>query len=118
MTPNRKAASPVQDLGTLGETASKPHANLTINPVISQAWHTCGNSSKQQQYRLLGYLQINGTCTTLEARKKLDILHPASRILSLRKAGWPIDTVWCNDLTSEGKQHRVARYVLSKEAQP
>ena len=50
--------------------------------------------------------------TTLELRRLHDVLHPAARVMELRERGESIQTMWITDHTSEGKPHRVARYVL------
>jgi hypothetical protein len=71
------------------------------------------NSLPAQRQRLLNYLRNHGSITTIEARRELDVIHPAGRVLDLRKAGEPIDTVWVEDITEQGKPHRVAKYVLS-----
>ncbi|WP_411726050.1 helix-turn-helix domain-containing protein [Methyloglobulus sp.] len=49
--------------------------------------------------------------TTLEARQKLDIMHPAARVQELRGLGHDIITHWQTVDTGKAK-HRVARYVL------
>lgn len=71
------------------------------------------NSFAQQCQSLLDYLRLHGSCTTIEARQSLDIIHPAGRVLDLRKAGEKIDTVWTWDVTEQGKPHRVAKYLLT-----
>lgn len=48
----------------------------------------------------------------LEARRLLDVLHPAARVMELRRDGYNIVTVWATDTTPEGNPHRVARYIL------
>lgn len=68
-------------------------------------------SSDAQRVRLLAALKI-GPVTTLEARQSLNVLHPAGRIQELRDLGYQIVTHWQTDYTSEGHQHRVAKYVL------
>lgn len=75
--------------------------------------NTPHTSAAQQSQRLLDYLRVHGSCTTIEARQGLDIIHPAGRVLSLRKAGEKIETVWTWDVTEQGKQHRVANYLLA-----
>lgn len=70
-------------------------------------------SFAQQCQSLLDYLRLHGSCTTIEARTTLDIIHPAGRVLSLRKAGEKIETVWTWDVTEQGKPHRVAKYLLA-----
>lgn len=69
------------------------------------------NSAESQRVRLAIALREHGSITTIEARRDLDIMMPAARILELREQGCKIDTVWTNDTTEQGKQHRVARYV-------
>lgn len=68
-------------------------------------------STVAQQARLLAALR-NHSITTLEARRHLDVLHPAMRILELRRKGHDIRTVWTTQATDAGVKHRVARYVL------
>lgn len=69
------------------------------------------NSATSQRARLVEALQEHGSITTIEARRDLDIMMPATRIFELREQGFKIDTVWTDDTTEQGKQHRVARYV-------
>lgn len=65
-----------------------------------------------QRDRLLKMLQ-QGSCTTFEARHKLDIVQPAARIFELRhKYGYNIITHWENDINPGGGKHRIAKYVL------
>lgn len=70
------------------------------------------NSTAAQRERLKTYLETSQKITTLEARNKLDVLHPAGRIQELRGDGLNIITHWRVDHTPEGKPHRVAEYVL------
>jgi hypothetical protein len=67
-----------------------------------------------QRSRLLDGLRLR-PLTTLQARRELDVLHPAARVMELRRDGYPIDTTWAYDVTSEGYRHRVARYSLTGE---
>lgn len=69
------------------------------------------NTAEAQRKRLLEALR-NGSISTLEARRNLDILSPAPRVLELRRAGHPILTNWTHEPSDCGKLHRVARYVL------
>ena len=68
-------------------------------------------SASAQRARLLETLKKRPV-TTLEARREIDVLHPASRILELRREGHKIDTLWTRDVTTEGHPHRVAKYVF------
>lgn len=69
------------------------------------------NSANAQQLRVYEYLQVHKRLTTLEAREKLDVLHPAARVQELRAAGLNIVTEWRLDFNGESP-HRVAEYVL------
>ncbi len=70
-------------------------------------------SSSAQRQRLLKYLQEKGSATTLEARRNLDIMHPAARISELRHIeGYNIDLHWVVEQTSQGIDHRIGKYIL------
>ncbi len=75
-----------------------------------QQYHS--NSLANQRQILLKYLQQNQRITTLEARRKLDIMHPSGRIRELKAMGYNIITNLKNDTTFKGINHRVAEYVL------
>lgn len=62
-----------------------------------------------QRQRLLEAL-FCGSVSTLDARKRLDIMHPAARIKELREMGFNIVTHWALEPTKGGKLHKVARY--------
>lgn len=71
-----------------------------------------GNTAANQRERLLLALRSLGSITTLEARKGMDILSPASRIIELRRFGVSIKTQWVKQATDCGRSHRVGLYVL------
>lgn len=73
------------------------------------------NSAKAQCERLLNYLQERGSCSSVEATSKLDIIHPPRRIKDLREKGHHIDMAWVYEPTECGRTHRVGRYYLIKE---
>lgn len=75
---------------------------------------TYSTDTASQRQHILAYLIVNIRITTLEARQKLDVLHPAARIMELRKAGINIMTYWRTVDTGKAK-HRVAEYVLLAE---
>ena len=68
-----------------------------------------GNTAPAQRFRLIHALLKRGHIDTIEARRELDILSPASRIMELRKRDFKIDTVWIDRETDAGKRHRVGR---------
>ena len=73
------------------------------------------NSAHSQRMRLLKKLRESNV-TTIEARRDLDILMPAARVFELRAIGHDIATIWTNAPTDSGRIHRIARYVLAREA--
>lgn len=87
-------------------------------PARQSAGHTTHtrNNSRAQRTRILAALQA-APISTFDARKKLDIPHPAARVMELRKTGYPIVTHWCDALSEAGLKHRVAQYVLLSERQ-
>ena len=90
---------------------SRPAATGTAPKQNPQAHD---NSASAQRNRLLAALRRRPV-TTIEARRELDILHPAGRVKELRhNDGHQILTAWSYEPTDCGKLHRVARYVLVK----
>jgi hypothetical protein len=79
--------------------------NSTANNKITQ-------SRADQRARILKWLQAHNRITTLEARNTLGIMHPASRIQELRKAGHDIVTYLQWDTDATGKQHKQGLYIL------
>jgi hypothetical protein len=63
-----------------------------------------------QRKRILDRLQ-SSPLTTLQARKELDIMHPAARVQELKQRGHNIVTHWTTEFTGKAR-HRVASYVL------
>jgi len=79
--------------------------NSTANLRINQ-------SRADQRTRILKWLQAHKRITTLEARNTLGIMHPASRIQELKKAGHDIVTYWQWDTDATGKRHKQGLYIL------
>jgi hypothetical protein len=69
------------------------------------------NNAKAQCQKLFQALRQK-PLSTLEARRELDILHPAARVQELKAAGHNIVTHWSSERSECGELHRVARYVL------
>ncbi|MCA8275247.1 helix-turn-helix domain-containing protein [Burkholderia sp. AU30280] len=74
-----------------------------------------GNDAAAQRARVLDFLRQHGSLSTLDARYLIDVLHPAARVMELRRFGHEIATVWSHETTPEGGEHRVARYHLMHE---
>ena len=70
------------------------------------------NAAAAQRARILAHLQAGRPLTTLQARRELDTLHPAARVLELRRAGWPIAMAWVSEESDAGQRHRVGKYWL------
>ena len=68
-----------------------------------------------QSKRLLDYLWINKTATTIECRDELSIMGPAQRVNELRAQGWPIAKNNYQQLDASGRSHRAAQYYLQVE---
>lgn len=75
-----------------------------------------GNSAASQRQRLLEALRQR-SLSTLDARRELDVMHPAARVMELRQEGANIITHWSREPTECGGLHRVARYVLLSTGQ-
>lgn len=73
------------------------------------------NSAHSQCMRLLHALREK-PITTIEARRDLDILMPAARVFDLKADGHCIHTVWTSGITVNNRKHRIASYVLVREA--
>lgn len=74
------------------------------------------NSAADQRQRLLQALRQR-SLSTIEARRELDIMHPAARVQELKKRGENIATHWSKEPTECGELHRMARYVLLSTGQ-
>ena len=70
-----------------------------------------GNSVAAQRNRIMDFLRKR-PLDTLTARKELDVMHPAARVMELRKRGIGIITIKIDRASDCGKIHRVACYVL------
>ena len=69
------------------------------------------NSVFAQRNRILDFVRKR-PLDTLTERKELDIMHPAARVMELRKRGFRIKTIAIDRPSNCGKIHRVACYVL------
>lgn len=90
----------------------QPISYNTAKSLSKTALRYRGNSAQNQRDRIMEGLNNHGALTTIEMRRHLDVMSPASRILELKKAGEPIEMKWVNQATDCGKMHRVGLYVL------
>ena len=73
-----------------------------------------GETGANHVWRIRDALR-SGPVSTFEARRYLDIPHPAGRVKELRDAGNEIDTLLLTERSEVGRPHRIALYVLRKE---
>lgn len=76
-----------------------------------------GNDIDSQRRLLLAALQ-RGPVSTLDARERYGVMHPAARVQELRDRGHRIVTVWTDQHDTAGQRHRVAQYVLTVAQRP
>lgn len=74
-----------------------------------------GDTRADQGTRLLEALR-RFSISTFEARKYLDVMHPAGRVQELREAGHAIETLRFSARSEIGRPHIIAVYVLRREA--
>lgn len=103
-----------------------------INPTKELVPHSASGEAKAQQLetirekykgetgathaqRILAALKL-GPLSTFEARKHLDVPHPAGRVQELREGGNEINTLRRSERNGIGRPHCIAIYVLKKEA--
>ncbi|MEQ4259023.1 Helix-turn-helix domain-containing protein [Pseudomonas sp. BS3767] len=80
---------------------------------IAEIADITNTSTSAQRARILKHLQ-SGPLTTIEARTRLNVMHPAARIQELRLAGYPIKTHQRTALDDQGRRHgSVAVYYLT-----
>lgn len=73
-----------------------------------------GNDARNQRNRLRAAL-ARFPVSTIEARRDLDIMMPATRVYELRnRDGIDIATTWTTATTDAGKEHRIALYTMIK----
>ena len=66
---------------------------------------------KGSKLRILDYLKIYGSITSVEAFRLFGITRLAARIKELRDKGYLIDTVMLNGVNRYGEDVRFAKYV-------
>lgn len=113
MTKKEKGAVPFESAPASNTSAANSTRIARLKTIAAD--HP-GNDVEVQRDRVLTAMQ-EGSLSTVEARRHLDVMHPAMRVLELRvlelrAIGLRIDTVWSLEPTECGRLHRMARYVL------
>lgn len=101
---------------TTSDTNRKLNLNLlekaTIMDNHSIKTDLINTDNQAQQHRLLKHLQEHGSITTIEARDKLNILHPSGRVKELRQKDYEIITYRITVFDTHGRPHsKVGKYV-------
>lgn len=87
--------------------------NFNASKVLRNIAKRCGgDAASNQRTRLLAALRELGSVSTIDARRYLDIMAPAPRVMELRRMGVRIETVWIRQQTDLGKLHKVGLYLL------
>lgn len=97
---------------TVKNSQSTKNNQLTQAQCNTNRENVLNLSTAAQRARILDYLKNNRALTTLKARHLLNVMHPAARVMELRKHGYNIITNRRKDADSQGRSHRVAEYVL------
>ena len=105
-------------MGTIGRNEIAPLAGTNeakVDLLNSIREQYRGDGRSQQCMRLLEALR-HFPVSTFEARRYLDVMHPAGRVQELRDQGHEIDTLRLSEPSDVGRPHCIAVYVLRKEA--
>ena len=70
------------------------------------------NTNPTQEVRVLEYMEKHGGITQLQALNELGVLRLASRISSLRKKGYHIESKFVSVRNRYGEECRVKQYSL------
>ncbi len=103
-----KKKNPVTTPGLSKNVLKSNNSNFIISKKIN-------HSAKAQRQRVLQFLKENGSATTIDFRTGIDVLHPAARIMELRKRGFNIVTTWDYAENPGGTTHRIGRYTLMSD---
>jgi len=66
---------------------------------------------KAQRHKIMQHIRKHGNMTTVDARN-MGIMHPAARIMELRKQGLNIATNMMEQVDSAGEKHCAGVYTL------
>lgn len=101
-------------------SADVPHIEPGRAEVLRKINARCSDNGVQTQLtKCLTALQLLGSLSTLEARRCLDVLHPAARIKELNDAGLVCTvTLRKAEETECGRVHRVGLYVVVRGTRP
>lgn len=93
------------------EKEGAPLGEAPIEQLIAIRRKYSGETGRTHRQRILAALRL-GPLTTFEARKFLDVPHPAGRVQELRAEGNVIHTLRTHQRNDADKAHCIARYVL------
>ncbi|MDP1734279.1 MAG: helix-turn-helix domain-containing protein [Sulfuritalea sp.] len=104
------AINPTKELAPQAATGE-----AKVNQLCSIREKYKGETGATHARRILDALKL-GPLSTFEARKHLDVPHPAGRVQELREGGNEIDTLRFSERSEVGRPHCIAVYLLRKEA--
>ena len=67
-----------------------------------------------QREMILAHLQMHGGISAAEAMNRYGIGRLAARVADLRKAGYPVASIWIESRNRYGKKVRYKKYVLRR----
>ncbi|MDO8341315.1 MAG: helix-turn-helix domain-containing protein [Candidatus Woesebacteria bacterium] len=104
--------APINPRKELAPQADTGEAKAQLLETIREKYK--GETGATHARRIRDALRL-GPLSTFEARRYLDVPHPAGRVQELRDAGNEIDTLRLVERSEVGRPHRIALYVLRKE---
>jgi len=100
-----------------------PSQYVEHNTVIVEAISLHGNSEssigesqRTKQRAVILQALCQGELTSVAARERLGVLHPAGRVCELRRAGYKIEMIKRKTFDADGRPHYAGVYVLKSGA--
>jgi len=100
-----------------------PSQDVENNTAIVEAFSRNGNSEssigesqRTKQRAVILQALRQGALSSVAARERLGILHPAGRVCELRRAGYKIEMIKRKTFDADGRPHYAGVYVLKTGA--
>lgn len=94
------------------QAATSEAKRAVLLAIREQYKHDSCDNQRRRMLEALRHFPIS----TFEARRYLDVMHPAGRVQELRELGHDITTLRLSEPSEVGKPHCIAVYLLRKEA--
>lgn len=105
-------------MGTIHRKEIAPHEGEAKAKRLIEIRNKFRGESRADQATRLREALRSYSVSTFEARRYLDIMHPAGRVQELRQDGNDIETLRVSKESQIGRPHSIAVYVLRKENRP